>query len=135
MFELHPRLAEDSAFVDLLPLSQIRLMNDSRFAWLLLVPAKPELREIHDLAPPDRTQLMAEISQASEALARLFAPDKINVGALGNLVPQLHVHVIARRKDDDAWPGPVWGQGTAVLYEAEVLNQMIARIRGALGGA
>ncbi len=135
MFDLHPRLAQDTGLVHLLPLSQVRLMNDARYAWLILVPAKPGLREIHDLASPDRAQLTEEICLASEALERLFAPDKINVGALGNLVPQLHVHVIARRQDDAAWPRPVWGQGTAAPYEPDVLDQTIDRIRGALGGA
>jgi diadenosine tetraphosphate (Ap4A) HIT family hydrolase len=105
MFQLHARLAEDSVHITDLPLSQLRLARDARFPWAILVPAKPDLREVHDLAPEDQGRLMAEIVMVSRALERLHGPDKINLGALGNLVPQLHVHVIARFVDDAAWPG------------------------------
>lgn len=107
MFQLHPRLDQDTVFVCSLPLCCVLLMRDARYPWLVLVPALPELREIHDLEAADRARLMDEIAQASQTLQRLYAPDKINVGALGNLVPQLHVHVVARREADPAWPGPV----------------------------
>ena len=100
MFELHERLAADTAEVCELSLCRALLMRDARYPWLVLVPEREELSEIHHLAPADRLNLMAEIVEASEMLERQFRPDKINVGALGNMVPQLHVHVIARRRDD-----------------------------------
>lgn len=95
------------------PLSRVLLMDDARFAWLILVPRRPAL-EIADLSAADRAQLMEEIARASAALRRAAPCDKLNVGALGNLVAQLHIHVVARRRDDAAWPGPVWGSGSRV---------------------
>lgn len=116
-FRLHPQLAADTIAVAELPLSSVLLMDDRRFPWLILVPRRPELREIHALDAPDCARLMDEIVQASRALEQLAGPDKINVGALGNLVPQLHVHVVARFRDDAAWPGPVWGSGPRQPYD------------------
>lgn len=115
--ELHPRLAADTLHVTDLALCRVLLMNDSRYPWLILVPRRAEIAEIHELSVSDQGLLMAEISNSSETLAARFRPDKINVGALGNIVPQLHVHVIARRQSDSAWPGPVWGVGDAETYE------------------
>ena len=115
-FALHPTLARDTVEVARLPLCRVRLMNDRRFPWLILVPEQESRREIHDLPPADRTVLIEEVAQASEVLTRLFHPDKLNVGALGNVVPQLHVHVVARTATDPAWPEPVWGSGAAVAY-------------------
>ncbi|HEX3553600.1 MAG TPA: HIT family protein [Thermoanaerobaculia bacterium] len=102
-------------------------------AWSL-VPERESLREIHDLPPADRTALIEEIAQASEVLTRLFHPDKLNVGALGNVVPQLHVHVVARSATDPAWPGPVWGSGAAVVYGEGELEAVRERIAGAFAG-
>jgi len=120
VFELHPILANDTSFVTELPLSQVLLMNNVRYPWLILVPAREKngagIREIHHLEPNDQDMLFKEIVQASTIVESIFAPDKINVGALGNLVPQLHVHVIARFKDDVAWPDPVWGHGDTIPY-------------------
>lgn len=132
MFRLDARLDQDTVPVTELALCRALLMDDTRYPWLILVPAKPDLRELHDLAAADRSQLIDEICQASRALERLFQPDKINVGALGNLVPQLHIHVIARRIGDSAWPGPVWGQGAAVPYAAEALAETRGRLAEAL---
>ncbi|HYX24643.1 MAG TPA: HIT family protein [Thermoanaerobaculia bacterium] len=132
-FTLHPTLARDTVEVARLPLCRVRLMNDHRFPWLILVPERDSLREIHDLPPADRAALIEEIAQASEVLTRLFHPDKLNVGALGNLVPQLHVHVVARTTTDLAWPGPVWGSGKAVAYEEGELEEMRGRIAAAFG--
>ena len=132
MFRLDERLDQDTVPVRDLALSRALLMNDARYPWLILVPAKPDLRELHDLGAADRNRLMDEICQASRALQRLFQPDKINVGALGNLVPQLHIHVIARHSGDGAWPGPVWGQGAAVAYAAEALAETRGRLAEAL---
>ena len=116
MFELHPTLAKDTTLVTSLPLCRVLLMNDARYPWIILVPQREDIREIHHLEADDQNTLFQELMQASNIVENLFAPDKINVGALGNLVPQLHVHVIARFKDDAAWPGPVWGQGDAIPY-------------------
>jgi diadenosine tetraphosphate (Ap4A) HIT family hydrolase len=114
-------------------LSSVRLMNDARFPWLVLVPRRPEVREIHDLAVADRATLMEEIARASAALAVAFRPDKVNVGALGNLVPQLHVHVVGRRVGDPVWPGPVWGKGTPEAYAEDGLRTVIDRLRAVFG--
>ena len=108
-FALDPRLAADTLEVAALPLCLVRLMNDRRFPWVILVPARPHMVEIHDLAPPDRAMLIEEIALVSDAIRELFHPTKLNVGALGNIVAQLHVHVVGRFASDDAWPGPVWG--------------------------
>ncbi len=133
-FALHPRLAQDTVEVARLPLCRVLLMRDRRFPWLVLVPERESVREIHELPPEDRAALIEEIAQAGEALSRLFQPDKINVGALGNLVPQLHVHVVARRTTDPAWPGPVWGAGTPEPYEEAELAEIGERIAGVLRG-
>lgn len=127
-FALHPRLKSDSVFVRDLGLSQLRLQNQRTLPWLVLVPRWANVTEIHDLSGENRTQLMDEIAKASTTLAALFRPDKINVGALGNIVPQLHIHVIARFTNDPAWPGPVWGALPAAPYEAEDLAETIARL-------
>lgn len=132
MFELHPRLAQDSDPLTQLALCQVRLMKDARYPWLLLIPARADLVELHQLEAEDRALLIEEIALASRTLEALFSPDKINVGALGNLVPQLHVHVIARRRDDPAWPGPVWGQGEALAYEPAEMARTIERLKAAL---
>ncbi len=132
-FTLHPTLTRDTVEVARLPLCRVLLMNDRRFPWLILVPERDSLREIHDLPPADRTALIEEIAQASEVLTRLFHPDKLNVAALGNLVPQLHVHLVARTTTDPAWPGPVWGSGAAVAYGEGELEEVRGRIAGALG--
>ena len=127
-FALHPTLARDTVEVARLPLCRVLLMNDRRFPWLILVPERESMREIHDLPPADRTALIEEIAQAGEVLNRLFHPDKINVGALGNIVPQLHIHVVARTAADPAWPGPVWGSGAAVAYEEGELEDVRGRV-------
>jgi len=116
-FQLHPRLADDTQLVGDLPLCQLLLMNDRRFPWCVLVPRQADLRELHDLSADALAGLMNEVVTVSTALESHCNAFKINVGALGNLVPQLHVHVVARRENDAAWPGPVWGHGQAVPYE------------------
>ena len=131
-FALHPQLADDTAPVIELPLCEVRLMDDANHPWLVLVPRVADMVEIIDLDTTQRTQLTAEIDAASRALKALFKPHKLNVAALGNLVPQLHVHVIARYKDDIAWPRPVWGTATARPYPPEQLVERINALRGAL---
>ena len=115
-FELHHRLAADCFLIGDFPLCRALLMNDNRFPWCILVPRRDALRDLHDLAESDRAALFDEIDVVSRVLKELQQADKINVAALGNQVPQLHVHVIARSVDDPAWPAPVWGAGTAVPY-------------------
>jgi diadenosine tetraphosphate (Ap4A) HIT family hydrolase len=127
-FALHLTLARDTVEVARLPLCRVLLMKDRRFPWLILVPERESVREIHELSPADRQVLIEEIAQASGVLTRLFQPDKLNVGALGNIVPQLHVHLVARTKTDPAWPGPVWGLGAAEPYTEGELEELRGRI-------
>lgn len=133
-FALHPRLAADSAPVTRLALCEVRLMNDARVPWLLLVPRRPDLCELHTLPQAERATLMEEVTAASRVLERLYRPDKLNVGALGNLVPQLHVHVLGRFRSDAAWPGPIWGSGPATPYEPAALAAEQERLREAFAG-
>jgi diadenosine tetraphosphate (Ap4A) HIT family hydrolase len=116
-FSLASRLEADSHFLADWSLCQVRLMDDARFPWLILVPRQAGLDEWTELSPGDSAQLAEEIRRAGRALAQMFKPTKLNVGALGNIVRQMHVHVIARFDTDAAWPGPVWGQGTRIPYE------------------
>ncbi|WP_458524538.1 HIT domain-containing protein [Onishia taeanensis] len=118
-FSLHPRLAADSLHIADLPLCQVRLMNDARYAWLVLVPRRDEIREVYDLSADDQARLWQEATALGKALMAAKAGDKLNLATLGNMVPQLHLHVIVRHQGDEAWPGPVWGQGQAVPYEAK----------------
>jgi diadenosine tetraphosphate (Ap4A) HIT family hydrolase len=131
-FLLDPRLAADSTFVADLGLSDLRLMNDARFAWLLLVPRRPGLAEIIELPKPERARLFEEIVAVMAALKAATQCDKLNVAALGNQVRQLHVHVIGRFRADSAWPNPVWGTGAAVAYDDETRDKLIADLSGAL---
>ena len=124
-WHLHPQLADDTHPVALLPLCEVRLMDDANYPWLILVPRIADAVELIDLAREQRLMLMEEIDQAARTLRTVFRPDKLNVAALGNVVPQLHVHVIARSIDDPAWPAPVWGRAAARPYTAEGL---IARV-------
>lgn len=128
-FALHPRLAGDTAEVARLALSRVLLMNDARVPWLILVPERADVTELHALPQAERTVLMEEVVAASHVLERLYRPDKLNVGALGNLVPQLHVHVVGRYRSDAAWPGPIWGSGPAIPYEPDRLEAELERLR------
>ncbi len=131
-FDLNSRLAADTFFVGDKPLCRVLLMNDSRFPWLILVPRRSGLSEIHDLEPSGRALLIEECAQAGERLKAFASAEKINIGALGNMVSQLHVHVVARSNGDAAWPGPVWGVGSPAPYEREAAAQRIADLRRAL---
>lgn len=121
-FELDPRLAADSIPLACWALCQVRLMNDANYPWLILVPERPGLRDLHDLAPDHLTAMMDEIVRASRALQAVFRPEKLNVAAIGNLVPQLHVHLVARFTTDPAWPKPVWGAISPRAYESNALD-------------
>ena len=131
-FALDPRLVADTFNIGDFSLSRALLMNDARHPWLILVPRRAGLTELVDLDRAGRTLLMEEIALASEALRTLPQVDKINVGALGNIVRQLHLHIVARTIGDAAWPGPVWGAGSPQRYEESAAAELVARMRRAL---
>jgi diadenosine tetraphosphate (Ap4A) HIT family hydrolase len=131
-YALHPQLAADTHPLGQLSLCELRLMDDANYPWLVLVPRLPEAREIIDLAPDQRRLLSDDIDAAAHLLRDVFRPFKLNVAALGNLVPQLHVHVVARYEDDPAWPAPVWGRVAARPYPPEALVERISRLQQAL---
>lgn len=131
-FSLHPRLSQDADFVGDLPLCRVLLVNDTRWPWLVLVPRRQSLVELTDLDAGDRALLVEETARSAEWLKAHAGAEKINVGALGNVVRQLHVHVVARHAGDPAWPGPVWGFGAAIPYEEAEVRAMIAAARTGL---
>ena len=131
-FSLDPRLAADTHPVAELVLSRLLLMDDARFPWLILVPRIVGARELIDLDLEDRRRLLDEISAVGRALEALLRPDKLNVAALGNVVAQLHVHVIARYTDDIAWPRPVWGAANARPYAPEEMIERVQALQRAL---
>ncbi len=131
-WSLHPQLAADTVPVGDLALSRLLLANDANYPWLILVPRKAGLVELIDLAPDERNQLLDEIDRAARALKTKTRCDKLNIAALGNQVAQLHVHVIARRKGDAAWPKPVWGAVPPAAYAPAARDALIATLRRAL---
>ena len=131
-FELDPRLAADTFVVDETPLSRVLLMNDARYPWLILVPRRSDVTEPFELSEADQAQLWQESMRLGEAMKAHFAADKLNIAALGNQVAQLHVHHIARFHTDDAWPGPVWGIGSAVPYRDTALDALVGKLRSLL---
>ncbi|HWK69185.1 MAG TPA: HIT family protein [Rhizobiaceae bacterium] len=131
-FALDARLEADSEPVIWLGLCELRLMNDCRWPWVLLVPQRPGAEEIHDLTPLDQAMLTFETNMVAQAMKRVTGCTKINSGALGNIVRQLHVHVVARSEGDAAWPGPVWGHGVREPYRREDLHVFSQRLRQAL---
>jgi diadenosine tetraphosphate (Ap4A) HIT family hydrolase len=133
MFELDEHLANDTVKVGDLPLSLVLLMKDSRFPWAILVPRRAGLVEFHDMTQADRRALTDEASVVSAALQKLAGATKMNVAALGNVVRQLHVHVVARREDDDAWPRSVWAAGESVPYAEGEAEACAAALKAALG--
>jgi diadenosine tetraphosphate (Ap4A) HIT family hydrolase len=128
-FALDPRLAADTQWVCDWPLCSVLLMNDQRYQWLVMVPRRNGASEIFDLKAADQTILWQEISHAAELLKSFSNCNKINVGALGNVVAQLHVHIVARREGDFAGKGPVWGQGAAQPYSSIEAQALIERLR------
>lgn len=131
-FALHPTLAADSVPVTSLGLSDVRLIRDARYPWTILVPRVPEVLDSYQLSDAQQHALTRESAQLSRALVALFAPFKLNVAALGNVVPQLHVHHIARSPGDPAWPRPVWGVGEAEAYTDQALAARVLQLRAAL---
>ena len=131
-FRLDRQLEKDTVLVADWHLCQVRLMNDSRYPWVILIPKVEDVSEIHQLADEQQQLLLGESVRLSKALEQLFAPHKLNVAALGNMVRQLHIHHIVRFEDDASFPRPVWGVGDAVPYEAEALNETVNGLQIAL---
>jgi diadenosine tetraphosphate (Ap4A) HIT family hydrolase len=131
-WRLHPELARDCAFVADLALCRVLVLTDANYPWLVLVPREPALVDVIDIDEKGRAQLMREACAAAAALKAITRCDKLNVAALGNVVAQLHVHVIARFHHDPAWPKPVWGQVPARSYDAAALATFIESVRTAL---
>lgn len=131
-FTLDPRLAADTRLLASLPLCDVRLMDDARYGWLVLVPRRDGLVEIADLDEGEQATLWHEVNRAAAALRAAMPCDKLNLGALGNIVRQLHVHVVARREGDTGWPGPVWGHGQREPCAEAVLHERMTALRQAL---
>ncbi|MBN8895866.1 MAG: HIT family protein [Rhodanobacter sp.] len=131
-FTLDPRLAADTRLLASLPLCDVRLMDDARYGWLVLVPRRDGLVEIADLDEGEQATLWHEVNRAAAALRAAMPCDKLNLGALGNIVRQLHVHVVARREGDAGWPGPVWGHGQREPCAEAVLHERMTALRQAL---
>jgi diadenosine tetraphosphate (Ap4A) HIT family hydrolase len=127
-WSLHPQLRADTVPVCDLALSRVLAMNDANFPWLILVPRRADVSEIFDLGA-EQGMLLNEVSQVSRALKEVTQCDKLNVAAIGNVVPQLHVHIVARRKDDALWPKPVWGAAAPRAYDPAALERFVAVIR------
>ena len=131
-WSLHPQLAQDTVAVGDLPLSRVLLANDANYPWLILVPRMAGVTEITDLDPNEQVQLLGEIDAAARALKSVTECEKLNVAALGNVVAQLHVHVIGRRHSDAAWPKPVWGTVPPAVYNPSVRDSLIGALRRGL---
>jgi len=134
-WSLHPQLQNDTALVGDLALSRLLAINDADYPWLILVPRRLGVTEIVDLSDEDAARLMAEIAQVSRLLKDVTRCDKLNIGAIGNVVPQLHIHIVARQKDDPLWPKPVWGAGAGRQGRPEAFGRFITNIRARLGFA
>jgi diadenosine tetraphosphate (Ap4A) HIT family hydrolase len=132
MFDLHPQLHADTLHLGNWPLCHVALMNDKNYPWLILVPRRDDIVDIHELESEDQLQLIHEISVASAVLKEQFQAQKTNIAALGNMVPQMHVHVIARFHTDPAWPGPVWGKAPSIPYDAADIHGITQRLTEAL---
>jgi diadenosine tetraphosphate (Ap4A) HIT family hydrolase len=128
-WSLHERLKEDTIDIGDLPLSRVLVIKDAHYPWLLLVPRRPEIVEIIDLNDVEQAQLMTEVSRVARALKEVTKCEKLNIAALGNMVPQLHVHIIARRTSDAAWPRPVWGVVPPLAHDAEEVQRFISALR------
>lgn len=124
MSAIHPQLASDCVVLGRLPLCHLLLMNDCHYPWFILVPARVDIREIYQLDTGDRRQLLDESCQLSEFLMEAYSGDKLNVAALGNMVPQLHLHHIVRYASDAAWPAPIWGRQEARAYTPDAIDEI-----------
>ena len=133
-FELAPQLAADTQRIGALELCDVLLMKDSQYPWLILVPRVPQIIEVYQLSTEQQQQLQEETSAVGEAIMNLFRGNKLNIGALGNMVPQLHVHLIVRFRGDPAWPAPVWGANPRTAYAPAVLAATVEQIQQCLSG-
>lgn len=133
MFVLDARLQQDTLPIGDFPLSRLMLSNDANYPWFILVPRRADISELFELDARDQEQLWRETTFLAQSLKLIFAADKMNVATLGNVVSQLHMHVIVRQAGDLAWPAPVWGRHPAQPYTAEQLTALIERLRGKLG--
>jgi len=129
MAEIHPQLLQDCAVIGRFPLCHLLLMKDANYPWLILVPDRDNISEIFQLSPQDQQQLIRESSQLAEILAAKFQADKINIAALGNMVPQLHIHHVVRYRNDLAWPAPIWGAVPAKPYTESELSEQIRKVK------
>jgi len=132
VFVLDPRLVQDTVAIGDFPLCRLLLSNDSNYPWFILVPRRPDIVELFQLEPADQLQLWQETNALAQLLSQSFDADKLNVGALGNVVSQLHMHVIVRFRNDLAWPAPVWGKSPAKPYTSEELSAIHTRMREVL---
>jgi diadenosine tetraphosphate (Ap4A) HIT family hydrolase len=128
-WSLHPQLQRDTINIGDLPLSRVLIINDANYPWMLLVPRRSSAAEIIDLDEVEQAQLMTEIARVGRALKTVTQCDKLNIAALGNVVPQLHVHIIARHQGDIAWPRPVWGQAPPLAYDNADLEKFVSAVR------
>lgn len=134
MFALDPRLAQDTIVLGDFPLCRLLLSKDANYPWFILVPRRADISEVFELQADDQQQLWKETTFLAQALQGAFAADKMNVATLGNVVAQLHMHVIVRRRDDAAWPAPVWGKMPAIEYDNAGLEEIGQRLRAVLPG-
>lgn len=134
-FQLHPRLQQDSIKIGQFILSQLRLINDSQYPWFILVPERKDVSEIYQLSEKDQQQLQQESSLLTKTLVEIYKADKMNIAAIGNIVPQLHIHHIVRYKTDIAWPAPVWGKFDSIPYTEQQLEKIKAQINYTLMGS
>jgi len=128
-FQLHPRLEQDCIAIGRFELCRLLMMNDSQYPWFILVPERTDLREIYQLSKADRQLLTEESSYLAENLALIFKADKMNIAAIGNMVPQLHIHHIVRYQTDKAWPAPIWGKFDAVPYTEQQIAEILAQTK------
>ncbi|MDF1581768.1 MAG: HIT domain-containing protein [Methyloprofundus sp.] len=128
-FSLHPTLKKDCIELGRLVLCRVLLMNDSQLPWLILVPERENLKEIHQLSGEDQLLLIRESCYVAEKLADHFKADKMNIAALGNMVPQLHIHHVVRYREDKAWPAPIWGKFAALPYTEQGLEMTVSQLR------
>lgn len=133
IFQLHPRLEQDCIAIGRFELCRLLMMNDSQYPWFILVPERADLQEIYQLSKVERELLAEESSYLAENLAVLYKADKMNIAAIGNMVPQLHIHHIVRYRTDKAWPAPVWGKFAAEPYTEQQIADNLARIKNRLG--
>jgi diadenosine tetraphosphate (Ap4A) HIT family hydrolase len=129
LFELHPRLKQDCIAIGRFELCQLLMMNDSQYPWFILVPEKADIKEVYQLSKSERNMLIEESSMLAENLALLYNADKMNIAAIGNLVPQLHIHHVVRYQTDIAWPAPIWGKFAAVPYSEQQITDNMALVK------